>query len=99
MRRPAQFCDYFIIASGSSTRQVKAITDYIKEKTRQEGQAPYHIEGYEEASWVLMDFHDIVAHIFLNDTRDFYALERLWTDALKLEFDEDKGLMVRECAP
>jgi len=91
MKRPLQICDYFIIASGNSTRQVKAISDNIEEKTRQKGITPLHIEGYSEGTWVLLDYYDIVAHIFIQDTRDFYNLERLWADAPKIDFNEGEG--------
>jgi len=90
MRRPSQICDFFIIASGSSVRQVKAISDNIEDKTRQEGITPLHIEGYSEGSWVLLDYHDIVTHIFVDEKRDFYDLERLWADARKVAFDESE---------
>ncbi len=97
MKRPSQFCDYFIIASGSSSRQVKAISDNIKEKAYQKGITSLHIEGYSEGSWVLMDFHDVVAHIFIQDARDFYNLERLWADAPKTTVKDVEDPIVREC--
>lgn len=88
MKRPTQICDFFIIASGSSVRQVKAISDNIEDKTRQEGIRPLHIEGYNEGSWVLLDYHDIVVHVFVDEKRDFYDLERLWADARKAVFND-----------
>lgn len=87
MKRPSQICDFFIIASGNSTRQVKAISDSIEENARQKGIRPLNIEGYNEGSWVLLDYYDIVAHVFMQETRDFYDLERLWADAPKIDFD------------
>ena len=89
MKRPSYICDYFVIASGNSTRQVKAIADNIEEETCQQGIKPLNIEGYEEGQWVLLDYHDIIVHVFMHDTREFYNLERLWSDAA--EIDPDKN--------
>jgi ribosome-associated protein len=91
MRRPSQFCDYFVIASGNTARQVRAISDNIEEKARRNGIKTLHIEGYEEGSWVLMDYQDIVVHIFISQIREFYDLERLWRDAPKSVFDSGEG--------
>jgi len=88
MRRPSQFCDYFVITSGTSARQVRAISDNIEEKTRQKGIRTLHIEGYKEGSWVLIDYLDIVVHIFISEARRFYDLERLWRDAPKISIYE-----------
>ena len=73
--------DYFVVATGTSTTQVKALADEIDKKMSEEGINPKRIEGYNSASWILMDYYDIIVHIFLNETREFYALERLWNDA------------------
>lgn len=76
-------CEYFIIASGKSTTQVRAIADHIEE-TLEKGRGhirPGHTEGGKEALWILLDYGDVVAHIFHNETRRFYNLERLWGDA------------------
>lgn len=91
MKRPFQICDFFIIASGNSARQVKAITDNIEEETCQKGILPLHVEGYSEGRWVLLDFCDIVAHIFIHDARGFYSLERLWADAPKIDFSNGQA--------
>lgn len=90
MKQPSQICDYFIIASGNSTRQVRAISDNIEAMTSQGGEPPLHIEGYAEGTWVLLDYRDIVAHIFIRDARAFYNLERLWADARKVESGHDR---------
>ncbi|MFH1753809.1 MAG: ribosome silencing factor [Candidatus Omnitrophota bacterium] len=87
MQQPSQMCDFFIIASGSSARQVRAISDNIEENTRQQGIKNIHIEGYEEGSWILLDLHDVVVHIFMRETREFYDLERLWADSPRTRFD------------
>ena len=70
--------DHFLICSGASDRQVKAIADAIDEQLREHGERPLSIEGYQEASWILIDCADLVIHIFDHDTRRFYDLERLW---------------------
>lgn len=81
--------DYFVICSASSDTQVKAISDFIKEETKKIDERPWHNEGYENLSWVLLDFVDVVAHIFLEDTRRFYNLEGLWADADVKELKDD----------
>ena len=81
--------DYFIITSGGSPVQVKAIADEITNKMREAGQVPVHIEGYNSAVWILLDFSDVVVHIFTEETRAFYDLERLWADAKRVELTGD----------
>lgn len=81
--------DYFIIASGTSTSQVKALADEIDEKLSKEfGIEPKRIEGYQTASWILMDYYDVIIHIFHPEAREFYSLERLWADAPKLDISD-----------
>lgn len=80
--------DYFIIASGSNTSQIQALTDSVEEKL---GRAGYHmkqVEGYDSANWVLMDFGDIIVHIFDKENRLFYNLERIWRDGKAVELSE-----------
>jgi ribosome-associated protein len=73
--------DYFVIASGSSTRQVHAIVDGIEEDVRRMGgTGPVRIEGVDEREWVLMDYGAFIVHVFNQEQRDFYQLERLWGD-------------------
>lgn len=75
--------DYFIICSGSSDTQVDAITDSIEEEIHKSSQqGPWHKEGKEHKEWILLDYVDVVAHVFKKDRRAFYALEELWGDAL-----------------
>ena len=72
----------FVVASASNSRQVKAIVDEVEEQVRVlHGSTPVSVEGLDDAGWVLMDYGDFVVHVFLDDTREFYALERLWSDA------------------
>lgn len=81
LQRVSDFADYFLICSGSNERQVQAIANAIEEKLRVEGARPLHIEGYNRGQWVLLDYGDLVVHVFQEQTRGFYALERLWSDA------------------
>ncbi|SRR5690606_913893 len=73
--------DYFVICSASSDTQVKAIANHIKDETTKMGEKPWHNEGMNNLSWVLMDYVNVVVHIFHNNTRRFYNLEGLWADA------------------
>lgn len=75
------FTDYFLICSGTSGRQVQAIADAVQQTMKDERVRPLQIEGYKNGRWVLMDYGDFVVHIFDEETRSFYGLERLWADA------------------
>jgi ribosome-associated protein len=75
-------CDYFVIASGNSPAQIDAITDSIEEEVvKKTEQHPWHREGKEHKEWILLDYVDVVAHVFKKDRRAFYGLEELWGDA------------------
>ena len=80
--------DYFIICSGGSTTQVKALCDNVIEKAQEAVMSPLRIEGYDSAAWILLDFGSVIVHVFKNDMRDFYSLDRLWGDGEKIEFDK-----------
>lgn len=73
--------DYFIITHGDSSTQVKAIFDSIVKDAAENGMQPYHSEGGKNSEWIIVDFVDVVVHVFHRDKRDFYALEELWSDA------------------
>lgn len=88
MRKVSGICDYFVITSGTSTTHVRAISDNIVRQLREKGARLRHIEGEMEASWILVDFGDVVGHIFLKDTRKFYDLEKLWAKAPQTRFEE-----------
>ena len=75
------YTDYFLICSGGTERQTKAIHDAIHQALKGEGQLPARVEGEREARWILMDYEDCVVHIFTPDTRAFYRLEQLWGEA------------------
>lgn len=75
-------CDYFVIASGSNTRQVDAIVDEVEEKVALAcGEHPFSIEGRDERSWILMDYGSVIVHVFAPEAREYYRLEKLWGDA------------------
>ncbi|HEX2969893.1 MAG TPA: ribosome silencing factor [Bacteroidales bacterium] len=77
----SRITDYFIICHGSSTTQVSAICDSVDDSARKAGFKPLHIEGQDNSYWVLIDYGDVVVHIFLEEYRNFYNLETLWSDA------------------
>ena len=79
--------DYFVVVTGNSTSQVRALADEVDEKMSKEGLEPKRIDGYQSCQWILMDYYDVIVHIFLKETREFYALERLWGDAPEIEWD------------
>jgi ribosome-associated protein len=76
--------DYFVICSGSNTTQVSAISDEIGHALAKAGERPSHVEGGAESNWVLMDYGDVVVHIFEEQTRNYYSLEKLWSDAPRI---------------
>jgi ribosome-associated protein len=78
------FADYFIIASGTSDRQVRAIATTIQENLKKAGILPLGIEGEGAGQWILMDYNDVIIHIFLDTVRTFYDLERLWSEAPRM---------------
>ena len=82
--------DYFLIMSGSNKPQLKAISDNIEEKLAEQGLRPLRIEGYREAEWILLDYGSLVVHIFVDEQRDYYNLERLWGDAPAYKFEPVK---------
>ena len=90
----SSFTDYFLICHGQSIRQVKGIARHIEEKAGETGFEPLGIEGYTEGNWVLMDYNDIVIHVFHKPIREFYDLERLWIEAPRIEIDEENPLKV-----
>ena len=83
------FTDYFLICSGSSDRQVQAIASSIRGKMKQHGLLPLGVEGENHGQWVLMDYDDVIVHIFYEPVRGFYDIERLWSEAPRMEVDEN----------
>jgi len=91
LRALTYITDYFVLCSGSNITQVGAITDGIAQALAQEGRHPSHVEGDAEASWVLMDYGDVVVHVFDEQTRLYYNLERLWGDAPRVPLPAGAG--------
>lgn len=81
LRPVTTFADYFVLASGGNQRQVQAIADEVARVMKEAGDPPNSVEGYENAEWVLLDFGDMVVHIFSEKAREYYELDRLWRDA------------------
>ncbi len=80
-------CDYFVIATAGSTRQVKAIADNVQDALTEHGIEPRSKEGYETQNWILLDYGDVMVHVFDEENRGFYNLEKLWKDAPYVDVD------------
>ena len=89
LRNTPAFTDFFILCSGSSNRQVKAIADAVEEALKAAKVRPAHVEGYDKAEWILMDYFSFIVHVFSPQMRLFYSLERLWGDAERIEVTEE----------
>jgi ribosome-associated protein len=81
LRKAASFTDFFLICSGTNSRQIRAIADSVRDTLAEAGTKPAHIEGYDRGEWILIDYFDFIVHIFAPETRIFYGLERLWGSA------------------
>lgn len=77
--------DYFILVTGTSSPHVKALAEEVEDTLAKEGLEPRRIEGAQSATWILMDYQDVILHIFTKETREFYNMERLWSDAPRLD--------------
>ena len=87
---PEAVAQSFIICTGESVRQVDALTDSVIDEVKKAlGERPWHVEGKETSHWVLLDFVDVVVHIFLKEYREFYGIEELWNDAVRVEYGKD----------
>ena len=86
VRGLSSLTDFFLVCHGTSEAQVKAIVDNIRKGTENK---PRHLEGYENQNWILLDYFDIVVHVFKKDERDYYELERLWADAPMKEINDE----------
>lgn len=80
--------DYFVICNGTSNTQVKALADAVEDAMTKAGEEPHHVEGHRGGQWTLMDYSSVVVHIFTDEAREFYALERLWSDAAPVDVSE-----------
>lgn len=89
LRELTDITDFFVIVTGESDLHVKALCDYIETELEKEKIKYWHREGYEHLNWVLLDYVDVVVHIFRSETREFYGLERLWADAKITRMEEN----------
>ncbi len=89
MQEVCSFTDYFLICSGTSSRHIRSVSDLILEGLKKSGDLPSSVEGYRSADWVLIDFLNFVVHIFSQETRKFYNLERLWETANNIKIKEE----------
>ena len=88
MRKVANFCDYFVICTGNSDRQARAIADGISEGLESIGQKVRHQQGRTDARWVIVDLGNVVAHVFEREMREFYGLEYLWQEAKRVDLEK-----------
>lgn len=79
--------DYFVIANGTSNTQTKALADEVEFKMKELGVQPLRVEGYQGSTWIILDYGDIVVHVFYKETRSYYNLERLWSDGEQVNID------------
>lgn len=79
--------DYYVIVTAKNTVHAKTLCDEIEEQLKKQGVSPRNIEGYQSAMWILMDYENVIVHVFYEETRKFYDLERLWSDAQRIDID------------
>lgn len=91
LRKLTSITDFFVICTGSTDTQVRAIADHIADQFAEEGNKPWHIEGLERSQWILLDYVNFVVHVFDPKTREYYGLERLWGDADFQEVRDELG--------
>ncbi|HIS75623.1 MAG TPA: ribosome silencing factor [Candidatus Merdivicinus excrementipullorum] len=77
--------EYFVIAAGSSSTQVKMLADEVEYQLGQKGEKPHNVEGYKSENWIVLDYTDVIVHVFYEETREFYDLERLWADGEQID--------------
>ena len=80
--------DYFVLCTATSTTQVKALSDECEKVMKEHGELPHHLEGHRGGAWILLDFSSVVVHLFMDEVRKFYDLERLWKDAAEVDLSE-----------
>ncbi len=85
LRELGAVCDYFLLCSAASEIQVKAVAEHVEETLREQGLRPWHVEGLEGRHWVLLDYVEVVVHVFHARTREYYLLDRLWGDARSVD--------------
>jgi ribosome-associated protein len=89
MRKRSNICDWFVIVSANSSRAVNALAEYIQDDMKKEGHPPIRVDGRHSSYWVLVDYADIIVHVFYKEMRDFYGLETLWADAPQERVEDD----------
>lgn len=80
--------DYFVIASATNSTHVKSLVDEVEFELKKEGKAPERVEGYQNANWIVLDYLDVVVHVFYEETRNYYNLEKLWSDGEKVDISD-----------
>jgi ribosome-associated protein len=88
LRKAQAFTDFFFICTGQNSRQVKAIADAIEMALAKKGTKPAHVEGYDRANWILLDYFTLVIHVFAPEPRQFYDIERLWGSAERIDIPD-----------
>ncbi len=96
VRELTSFADVFILATGGSDRHVRAIADAVEEVVEELGERPLGIEGYDEGRWLLLDLGDVIVHVFQSEVREHYDLERLWSEAPRLDLLNAEALRVTQ---
>jgi ribosome-associated protein len=89
LRKTGAFTDFFLICTGGNPRQVQAIADAVEQTLKSTHVRPSHVEGYARAEWMLLDYFDFIVHVFSPQARQFYGLERLWGNAVRIEIEDD----------
>lgn len=87
LRGISPICDFFVIATGSSDRQMRAVVDHVKQMAKGRGESPFSISGYTESTWIVVDYVDVILHLFAEEQRGYYDLESLWGDSPRVEWE------------
>ena len=85
VRAVSSFTDFFLICNGNNRKQNQAICDEVRRRLKNQRLTPAHVEGYDHAEWILLDYIDVIVHIFSENAREFYKLEKLWSDGILVE--------------
>ncbi len=91
LRGISEVCDFFVICTGTSDRQMRTVVDHVQERAKVLGQNRFGLAGYDEAHWILADYVDVVVHVFSAEARAYYDLELLWGDAKRIEAWQERG--------
>ncbi len=99
IRDISSIADYFVIAAGSSNTHVKSLADNVEYRLDNNGISVSHIEGYRSDSWILLDYVDVVVHVFSEEAREYYSLERLWEDGEEIDISDIENMELSELFP